>query len=284
MRRSVRVGRGIWVSLQLFSEDQGLSWAAAIGLYLFLSVPPLVVAGVYLGGLVVPPSQAEQFVIEQVAKYLPAQQDLLKGIVTSRPADAVGGSVSLLLLLVSGSRAFAALTEVINVAWRDVDRLTFWRRQILRAAMLVLSLGLLLLAALVEAGMGALADGGADHSQIWLAKWQVLPTILLGLFLLAAYKLLPRAPVAWSHAAVGAVIATLGIRLAQAATGYLAAAGTFRTSYGDLAGVAVLATWALVVGVIVVYGAVVAAMLGGKGLRSGRGAATTAWEGVGEAG
>ncbi len=265
LRLPVRALRATWASLQLFSADQGLSWGGAIGLYLFLSVPPLIVAGVYLGGLVVPSSHAEQFVVEQVAKYLPAQQDLLQGIVTTRPAGLLGGSVSLVLLLVSGSRAFAALTGVINVIWQEADELTFWRRQLLRLGMLVVSVGLLLLSAAVEAGIGALADGGADHGQLWLARWQILPTLLLAVFLFITYKALPRDPVRWHHAAAGAVVATVGIRVAQAGTGYLAAAGAMRTPYGNLAGVALIATWALIVGVIVVYGAVVAAMLSGKG-------------------
>jgi membrane protein len=265
LRAFDRAWHALWASLRLFSADQGLSWGGAIGLYLFLSVPPLIVAGVYLGGLVVPSSQAEQFVIEQVAKYLPAQQDLLQGIVTTRPAGLMGGLVSLIFLLVSGSRAFAALSGVINVIWQEVQELTFWRRQLLRLGMLVVSLGLLLLAAVAEAGMGGLAHGGGDQGQLWIARWQILPTLLLGLFLFVAYKTLPRDPVDWRHAIAGAVIATVGIRIAQAGTGYLSAAGAMRTSYGELAGVALIATWALVVGVIVVYGAVVTAMLGGKG-------------------
>ena len=34
----------------LFVDDQGLSWAGAIGLYLFLSVPPLMVAVTWVSG------------------------------------------------------------------------------------------------------------------------------------------------------------------------------------------------------------------------------------------
>ena len=42
-------GHTVWRTLSLFADDQGLSWAGAIGLYLFLSVPPFLVAAVYLG-------------------------------------------------------------------------------------------------------------------------------------------------------------------------------------------------------------------------------------------
>jgi membrane protein len=256
--------RAVWNALRMFVDDQGLSWAAAIGLFLFLSVPPFIVGAVYIGSFFVPPEQAEAFVLEQVAKYLPAEQELLEAIVASGPADLPGGVFSLALLLFSGSRAFAALISAVNILWRRVDALTFWHRQALRFGMLAVTLGLLAVAALAEAGIAALAGNGATDDGLWLLDWQLLPAVLLGAFLLIAYKLLPREPVSWLHAAVGAVTATVGIRLAQAATGWLARAGLFETPYGDLAGVAIMATWALVVGVVILFGAALVAALDGK--------------------
>ncbi len=256
--------RTVWSTVRLFVDDQGLSWAGAIGLYLFLSVPPFVVGTTFVAGLLVPPEQGEAFVLEQVAKYLPAQQGLLEGIVTARPAEALGGVVSVAFLLFSGSRAFAALTSAINVMWRRVDRLTFLRRQVLRLGMLLITLILLSLAALGEAAVSALLDGGGSTEEVWLLDWQLIPSLLLGAFLLVAYKLLPREPVSWMHAALGAAVASVGVRLAQAAFGWLADAGTFTTPYGELAGVALMATWALVVGVIILFGAALVAVLDGK--------------------
>lgn len=254
----------IWDATVLFIDDQGLSWAGAIGLYLFLSVPPFMVAVTWLAGAFVGSSQAESFVVDQVAKYLPAEQKLLEGVVGSAPANGVAALASVLLLLFSGSRAFAAMTSAINVLWRRVDELTFVRRQALRLGLLAVTVGLLALAALGEAGIRLVAGLARDDGQLWLLDWQLLPSLLLAAFLLIAYKLLPREPVSWWHAAVGACAATVGIRLAQAGLGVMADAGTFRTPYGDLAGVALVATWALVVGVIVLWCAALVAALDGK--------------------
>ena len=257
--------RVIWRAIRLFVDDQALSWAGGIGLYLFLSVPPFIVASVYLGSLVFPPGQVESFVLEQVAKYLPAEQQLLEGIVAQRPDNALAGTLSVALLLFSGSRAFASLTSAVNVMWRRVDRLTFLRRQVLRIGMLAVTLMLLIAAALSEAGIAALADGGASTERdLWLLDWQIVPSLLLGVFLLIAYKVLPRDPVSWSHAAIGAAVATTGVRLAQAAAGLVAEAELLETPYGELAGVALLATWSLVVGVVMLFGAAIVAVLAGK--------------------
>jgi len=253
-----------WTAGRLFADDQGLSWAGAIGLYLFLSVPPFLVATSYVGGLFFPDDQATRFMVEQAAKYLPAQQELLDAVVANVPDEAAGVTFSMLLLLVSGSRAFAAMTSAINVMWRRVDRLTFWRRQALRVGMLVVTLLLAGMAALGEAAVGALFNGDGTADETWLLDWQVIPSTLLAAFLLVAYKLLPREPVSWTHAALGALLATVGVRLSQAALGWVSEAGSFGTPYGDLADVALMATWSLVVGIIILYGAAVVAVLDGK--------------------
>lgn len=265
-----RVIKVAWESLQLFSLAQGLSWGGAVGLYLFLSVPPLMVASTIVAKAVVLEQEAEAFMVQQAAKFVPARSELFESVFAADPggsATAIG--VSLVLLLFSGSRAFAALGSGVNVMWRQSQQVTFWERQFMRTWMLGAAIGLLALGALLELGVSFLFGvdpiGGDNGSrQLWLIDWQLIPSLLLGLFLLIAYKTLPESKVPWNRAAIGAVIATIGVRIAQAVMGYMSEAGTFRTPYGDLAGVALMATWALVVGVIVLFGATVVAVLSGR--------------------
>jgi membrane protein len=259
-----RAWRVAWDAIWLFVADQGLSWAGAIGLYVFLSVPPLMVGIAWAGRLFATPEASSAFVVEQVSKYVPAEPQVLEGIVAQAPASVPAAVGSVLLLLFSGSRAFAALTSAINVMWLRVDRLTFWRRQALRLGMLVVSLALIGLAALAEALVAGLGSNGASQTDVWLLDWQLIPMLLLGILLFVAYKVLPREPVEPWHAAIGAVVAVLGVRLAQAGLGVVAKTGVFDTPYGDLASVALMATWALVVGVVVLYGAAIVAVLDGK--------------------
>ncbi|MCV0402600.1 MAG: YihY/virulence factor BrkB family protein [Chloroflexi bacterium] len=261
--RALEVGRIAWDSLRLFSRAQGLSWAGAVGLYLFLSVPPLMVASALVADQFVLEQDAEAFVLQQAAKFVPAREELLSGVFSLDPGGStIAGLVSLGFLLVSGSRAFAALTSGINVMWRQSDKVSFWQRQGLRIAMLGFSLVLLAVSGLGELAIGALFGG--DSGQSWLLEWQLLPTLLLGALLFGAYRFLPQDEVSSTHAAIGAVLATIGVRVAQAVMGFMAKAGTFDNPYGDLAGVALMATWALVVGVAVLFGATVVAVLSGR--------------------
>ena len=259
-----RVWRTAWDATHLFVDDQGLSWAGAIGLYLFLSVPPAMVAVSWAGRLVAGPEAARTFAVELVGKYVPTQRELLDGIVAHSPESAAAGVASVALLFFSGSRAFAALTSAVNVLWLRVDRLTFWKRQALRLGMLGVALVLIGLSALAEGLVASLGSNGASETDLWLLDWQLIPMVLLAAMLFAVYKILPREPVNVRHAAVGAVLATIGVRLAQAGLGYIAEAGLFETPYGELASVALMATWALVVGTVVLYGAAVVAILDGK--------------------
>lgn len=262
---ATRVVRVTWDSLRLFNRTEGLSWGGAVGLYLFLSVPPLMVASALGSQVLFTENEAERFVLEQATKFVPAQEDLLAGVFEGDAGGTiVTAVVALGFLLFSGSRAFAALSGGVNVMWRQSHKVSFWRRQAMRAWMLGASLVLLVVASLGEFAIGLASDAGTDSDQIWLLDWQLLPSALLVIFLYIAYISLPEDDVSWGRALIGAVVATIGIRISQAVMGVMADAGTFQTPYGALAGVALLATWAFVVGVIALFGATIVAVLSGR--------------------
>ena len=260
-----RVLRTAWDSILLFSRAQGLSWGGAVGLYLFLSVPPLMVASSLLLQPFMSKYAAEDFVLEQAVKFVPARIDLLTGVYAGNVGSSIAVAlVSLGFLLFSGSRAFAALSSGVNVMWHQSEEVRFWERQLMRLWMLGAALGLLLLAGLADAGLKALLGGDTESGEAWLIEWQLIPTVLLAAFLFVAYRILPKDAVSSVHAAIGAVLATIGVRVSQAVMGLMSEAGSFETPYGTLAGVALMATWSLVVGVVVLFGATVVAVLSGR--------------------
>ena len=261
-----RVVHVAWNALLLFSRSQGLSWGGAVGLYLFLSVPPLMVASSLLLRVVIGQYRAENFIIDQAAKFLPARIDILIGVFASDAGSTIlTALVSLAFLLFSGTRAFSALAHGVNVMWHRSQRLSFWEAQSTRLWLLLVSFALLAAAALGEAGISALTgQTNPTDGQSWLLEWQVIPVILLFVFLIIVYRVLPQDEVEWRHAAIGAAVATAGVRVSQAVMGVMSEMGSFETSYGTLAGVALLATWSLVVGLVVLYGATIVAVLSGR--------------------
>ena len=260
MLRVIELG---WRTIRLFVNSNGWSWSGALGLFLFLSVPPLMVAAAFVAAIFFPENEAKAFVIVQASKFVPARSELLQSVLVREAPIATGaGLVSLGFLLFSGSRIFAALASGINRMWNRADSLSFWDKQRSRAWLLVLSAALLAMTGAAEAAISAVTDTAAGE-QIWLLESQVLPFTLLGIFLFIAYRVLPQAEVSWQHAAIGAALATIGVRISQAVMGYMSTAGTFDNPYGELAGVGLLATWAFVVGVAVLLGAALVAVLGG---------------------
>jgi len=261
-----RVVHVAWNALLLFSRSQGLSWGAAVGLYLFLSVPPLMVASSLVVRVAVNQYRAENFIVDQAAKYLPARVDVILGVFAGQAGSTViAALVSLGFLLFSGTRAFSALAHGVNVMWHRSQRLSFWEAQSTRLWLLLVSLALLAAAALGEAGISALTgQTNPTDGQSWLLEWQVLPVILLFVFLIIVYRVLPEDEVQWQHAAIGAGVATVGVRVSQGVMGVMSELGSFETPYGALAGVALLATWSLVVGLVVLYGATIVAVLSGR--------------------
>ena len=252
-----------WRALLLFIRSNGWSWAGAVGLFLFLSVPPLMVASAFLASLLFTQAEANFFVLTQASKFVPAKADLLHGVLLRDEPIATGaGLVSLAFLLIAGSRAFAALASAINRMYGRTGEFSFWDTQRSRAWLLALSLGLLALTGAAEAGVSAITGTRAGE-QVWLLEWQVLPFLLIGVFFFIAYRVLPEAEVTWQHAAIGAAIATIGVRISQAVMGMMSGMGTFESPYGALAGVGLMATWAFVVGVAVLLGASIVAVLGG---------------------
>ena len=252
-----------WRTIRLFTDANGLSWAGALGLYLFLSVPPLMVASAFIASFIATEPEAKAFVIHQASRFVPAEVELIESVLIGKEPIAAGaGLVSLAFLLFSGSRTFAALASGINRMWRLSEELSILKTQGLRAGLLAFAFALLAATGLTEAGITELFDTSPSE-QIWLLEAQVLPFVVLGVFLFVAYRVLPETHVDWRHALFGAVLATIGVRVSQAVMGLMSRAGTFETPYGGLAGVGLMATWALVVGVAVLLGASFVAVLGG---------------------
>ncbi|HVM25418.1 MAG TPA: YihY/virulence factor BrkB family protein [Candidatus Limnocylindrales bacterium] len=247
-----------------FITQEGMQWAGAVAFYLVLSVPPMLIAASSLAILVMGADAARELVTDQVTEFIPVERDLIEDV-----ADATIGGIgpaaliSIVFLLFSGTRIFAALITAINVMWHEVEQAGFVRMQVVRAIFLVTVGVLFALGAMLD-GIVALAGDELPIEGVaqWLVESELIPFTLLFLALLTMLKLVPRRMASWTSAVVGALVGALGLRIAQYGfTAFLATLGDFETAYGPLAGIAALMTWALVASVTVLLSAHLVAVL-----------------------
>jgi membrane protein len=249
--------------LARFATHHGLSWSAAIAFWAILSLPPLLIALGSLGALLFGEEAVRTIVVEQVLALVPAQRELVEQAV---PAGVTLGAVpavaSVAALLFAGSRVLSALVEAINVMWGDEPAAGFWRKQRLRVVMLFGIAILFAASVATEYLVGRMSDAPGLTSVASVVTRNALPTLLVFGGLVLAYRLLPGRPTRLRTVLVGAGTAALLLRAAQSGFALVFAdAGRAAASYGSLAGVAILMSWALVASAVVLIGAEVVATL-----------------------
>lgn len=247
-----------------YFDEEGLQWSGAVAFYLVLSVPPLLIAAVSIGVVVVGAERAQSFLVSQVQQFLPAQDEIVAEIVEQTVnASGPAALAAVAFLLFSGSRVFASLIAAINIMWQEVEPTGFWRRQIERTAM-VFTVGILLaLAGIADVAITLATElfEAPDWVRL-LARSQLVPGLFLGTGLFLLFYLIPRGAATWRTALFGAVLGALALRVAQALfTTYLRTFGGFDSAYGPIAGLAVVLTWALVASAIILLAAQLVAVL-----------------------
>jgi membrane protein len=247
-----------------YLDEEGLQWSGAVAFYLVLSVPPLLIAAVSIGVVLVGADRAQSFLVEQVEQFLPAQEGIVAEIV-DQTVDASGAAAlaAIGFLLFSGSRVFASLIAAINLMWQEIEPAGFWRRQLQRVGM-VFTVGLLLVLAGIADVVLSVAGEFFDlpGAVRLLAQSQVVPALFIGSGLFLLFYLIPRRAATWRTALLGAVLGAVALRVAQGVfTAYLLTFGGFDSAYGPIAGLAVVLTWALVASAVILLAAHLVAVL-----------------------
>jgi len=232
-----------------YVDEEGLQWSGAVAFYLVLSVPPLLIAAVSIGVVVVGADAARTFLEDQVARFLPTERGIVAEIV-DQTVQASGAAAlgAIGFLLFSGSRVFASLIAAINLMWHEIEPPGFWRRQLQRIGMVFTVGALLVLAGIADVGLALASDlFDLPPSLRVLVESQVVPALFIGSGLFLLFYLIPRRAATWRTALAGAIFGAVALRLAQAMfTGYLRDFGGFDSAYGPIAGLAAVLTWALV--------------------------------------
>jgi membrane protein len=195
-----------------------------------------------------------------LGEFLPRGEMEIAGIVK----DAIGarGGVSLIsiaILIWTGSRVFAAMTQALNIAYQAQESHGFVKRTLLRLFMPVV-IGVLLVAALasrtvlylVWVQLNLLAP--IDERLLEVLLGTIQTGLLLATFFLI-YRFVPRPRVAGRAALGGSVLATLLFLGARPLfLSYVEQFANYNLIYGSLTLIIILMLWAWVVAMILLIG------------------------------
>lgn len=239
--------------------------SAGVAFFAVLSVAPVLVTALSVYGALNTPAQAKSQ-LARVAEVLPPQVELLVTdqltSITTASAEVltVRGLVGLGLALWTATTAMVALIDALNVAYHEKESRGFVRRTMLGLAF-VLGGALLLGAVIAIAGLIARAiDDSSGHvgAVMAVAVWPLL-ALLMSTSLAVLYRFAPdRKNPQWRWTTWGAAGATvLWAATTAALFAYVQNLGTYGTTYGSLAGVAISMLWLWLTVLLVVFGAAV---------------------------
>jgi membrane protein len=237
--------------------------SAGIAFFAILSIAPVLVTALSVYGAVNTPEQATEQ-LTSVARMLPDQvkpvvADQLTTIAAaSTRLQTVRGLTALVIALWTATTAATSLIDALTVAYHETETRGFLRRTGL-ALSFVLAGALLLGGVLAVAGFVAktTADAPGPLRAVvpWLA-WPVLAALMAGM-LAVLYRLAPdRKDARWRWTSWGATTATvLWLATSVALFAYVRRLGTYESTYGSLAGVAISMFWLWATVLLVVLGA-----------------------------
>ena len=239
--------------------------SAGIAFFAVLSIAPVLVTALSVYGAVNTPAQALDQ-LSRVAETLPTQleplvADQLTSITTaSTQVLTVRGLTALLVALWTATTAMAALIDALTLAYHETETRGFLRRTGLAFAF-VLG-GALLLGALITAARlvtGALREAPELVRDVApFVVWLSLAALMSGV-IAVLYRFGPdRKQARWRWTSWGATGATVvWVATSVALFAYVQSIGTYESTYGSLAGVAISMFWLWITVLLIVAGAAV---------------------------
>lgn len=257
-----------------FQRDQCTDLAAALTYYSVLSVFPAILALVSLLGFFGQGESTTTALLDIVRQL--GQDDVanqLKGPI-EQIVNARGAGLALVVGLAgaiwSASGYVGAFGRAMNRVYQVDEGRPIWK---LRPVVLLLTIGLVVMAALVLVGLvvsgpvaqalGDAAGLGDLGTTIWdIAKWPVMLGIVVVMVAVLYYATPNVRQPRFRWVSVGAAVAILIWVLASVAFGfYVSNFGSYNKTYGSLAGVIVFLLWLWITNLALLFGAEIDAEL-----------------------
>ena len=265
------VGPGVLTRVLLkVRENDLLGLAGQLTYFFLLSFFPFLIFLVALAGLVLDdPESAVRRLISESAGFLPREAVELLVAYLDRTLRGTGSGVlffGIVATLWMGSAASIAITKAANRAYGVVETRSFWR---LRGTSVLLALGFTLLMAtlsLVVFEVETYIREPGGPAGIFLSVWGVVRWVLAFAVVTTAlsilYYLAPDARVPFKWITPGGFAATVLMFAASTALSFYASRlGNYDQIYGQLGAVIVFMLWLYAMGLMVLVGVEINAVL-----------------------
>jgi len=246
-------------------DDRLMVLSAGISFFALLSIAPVLVTALSVYGAVNTPQQALEQLSGVVEMLHPDLEPLVADQLTTIAAASthvltLRGLTGLVFALWTATTAMTYLVDALTLAYHETETRGFLRRSAV-ALLFVLGGAVLLGGVLWVAGVVARFLDGAPSLLRAVAPvlaWLALAT-LMALALSVLYRFAPdRRRARWRWISGGAVVATLlWLATSIGLFAYVQSLGSYQSTYGSLAGVAISMLWLWLTVFLVIVGAAV---------------------------
>ncbi len=237
--------------------------SAGIAFFAVLSIAPMLVTALSVYGAVNTPAQALEQMSAVTGMLPPELQAIVADQLTTIAAASTQvhtfrGLTSLVIALWTAATAATYLIDALTLAYHETETRGFLRRTGL-ALTIVLGGALLLGAVITAAGLiGRAVDGAPEpvRALVGVLAWPAFAAVMAGALALL-YRFAPdRKQARWRWISVGAVVTTLlWLATSVGLFAYVQSLGSYESTYGSLAGVAISMFWLWITVFLVIVGA-----------------------------
>jgi membrane protein len=243
-----------------WNRHKGARLGAALAFYALLSLTPLFLVVVAIGGLVFGQRQAQAHIVWQIDNLVGAEggraiQTLLEGS-RNITHGILATLFGLLTLLFGASGVLMELRDALNTIWEvppsgtagNLQRLKAIVKERLFSFAIVLAIGFLLLVSLVIsallAALGSFYARTLPAPEIVLHAGNAFVSFLVITCLFAAiYKIMPDVRIEWQDVLMGGAVTSLLFTVGKLLIGVYLGKASFTSTYGAAASVVVFIIW-----------------------------------------
>ncbi len=248
-----------------FNEDKGMRLAAALSLYIILSLAPLLIITLKVVSKLLGEAGGRKMIQEQVSSLVGnAGTDVIKSIIdnSQQPGSGVVATVvSILILLYSASNVFGELQDSLNTIWRvklrpDVGWWDTIKKRFLSVAMVLIIAFLLLTSLFVTTLLTTMSQKIAGD-----AKWMSYPIDIIAsvavvtVMFAMIFRVLPDVRIGWRDVLTGALVTAVLFKLGQYALAVYFKYGTPTSAYGAFGSLVAVMLWGYYSSIILFVGA-----------------------------